>query len=39
MCGTDPCAPKSKPEWLSNMRVVFQIVEVEGEATTFELLD
>jgi outer membrane protein OmpA-like peptidoglycan-associated protein len=39
MCGADPCAPKSKPEWLSNMRVVFQIVEVEGEATTFELLD
>lgn len=39
MCGDVPCAPKSKAEWLSNMRVVFRIIQVEAEASDFELLD
>jgi len=39
VCGDDPCAPKSKPEWLSNMRVVFSLVNIEGESAEFELLD
>lgn len=34
-----PNAPKSKSEWLSNMRVVFNIVNIEGESESFELLD
>ncbi len=38
MCGDDPCAPKSESEWLSNMRVVFKILQVEGEAVQFEAL-
>lgn len=37
-CGEDPCAPKTKAEWLGNMRVVFRIVNIEGESSTFELL-
>ena len=39
MCGTDPCAPKTKEEWLSNMRVVFRIIQVEAEADVFMPLD
>lgn len=35
MCGGDPCPPKTKAEWLSNMRVTFRIVNVEAEASTF----
>lgn len=38
-CNGIPCAPKSKAEWLSNMRVVFRIIQVEAEASDFELLD
>lgn len=34
----EPLAPKSKEEWLSNMRVVFKIVKIQSEATEFELL-
>jgi ABC-type nitrate/sulfonate/bicarbonate transport system substrate-binding protein len=37
-CGEDPCAPKNEKEWLSNMRVVFKILQVEGEAVQFEAL-
>lgn len=39
MCGQHPCAPKTKDAWLSNMRVVFRIIQVEAEASEFELLD
>lgn len=35
MCGGDPCPPKTEAEWLSNMRVVFRLVNVEAEASTF----
>ena len=35
LCSGDPCAPKTKAEWLSNMRVTFRIVNVEAEASTF----
>ena len=38
MCGDDPCAPKNEQEWLGNMRVVFKILQVEGEAVQFEAL-
>ena len=38
MCGEDPCAPKNEKEWLGNMRVVFKILQVEGEAVQFEAL-
>jgi hypothetical protein len=38
MCGTDPCPPKTEQEWLSNMRVVFRIVQVEAEASVFKPL-
>jgi hypothetical protein len=31
----DPVAPKTKEEWLSNMRVEFRIVPVEAEAAAF----
>lgn len=34
----EPMPPKSKAAWLSNMRVVFKIVNVESEASEFELL-
>lgn len=37
--GGDPCPPKTQAEWLENMRVVFRIVNIEGEAAEFELLD
>ena len=39
MCGEDPCPPQTKSEWLENMRVVFRIVNIEGESSEFELLD
>ncbi|WP_194435382.1 OmpA family protein [Vibrio fluminensis] len=35
VCGVDPCAPKSEKEWLSNMRVVFRILQVEAEESAF----
>ncbi|NQT49884.1 ABC transporter substrate-binding protein [Candidatus Kuenenbacteria bacterium] len=38
MCGAHPCAPKSEQEWLSNMKVEFRIIQVETEASEFELL-
>lgn len=38
MCGNDPCPPKSKEEWLSNMRVEFRLLAVESEATEFKPL-
>jgi len=38
MCGDDPCAPKNEKEWLGNMRVVFKILQMEGEAVQFEAL-
>jgi hypothetical protein len=39
MCGADPCPPESEEEWLSNMRVVFNIVQVEAEASVFTPLN
>lgn len=39
ICGNDPCAPKTENEWLSNMRVVFRIVNMEAEASAFVPLD
>ena len=38
MCGVDPCPPKTEQEWLSNMRVLFRIVQVEAEAEVFKPL-
>ena len=38
LCGGDPCPPNSEQEWLSNMRVVFRIVNVEAEANAFKPL-
>lgn len=35
ICGSEPCAPKTKEEWLSNMRVVFRIIQVEAEESAF----
>lgn len=35
ICGVDPCAPKTKNEWLSNMRVVFRIIQLEAEEDVF----
>jgi outer membrane protein OmpA-like peptidoglycan-associated protein len=35
ICGVDPCAPKTKDEWLSNMRVVFRIIQLEAEEDVF----
>lgn len=35
MCGADPCPPKTEQEWLSNMRVVFQLFNVEAEESVF----
>lgn len=38
-CGADPCPPKTRDEWLSNMRVTFQIIPFNrAEATEFEAL-
>jgi outer membrane protein OmpA-like peptidoglycan-associated protein len=39
MCGQLPCAPKTKEEWLSNMRVVFRIIQIEAEEEAFIPLD
>ncbi|WYD79855.1 MAG: ABC transporter substrate-binding protein [Candidatus Electrothrix gigas] len=39
LCGKLPCAPKTKEEWLSNMRVVFRIIQIEAEAEAFIPLD
>ncbi|MDX8376474.1 MAG: ABC transporter substrate-binding protein [Mariprofundales bacterium] len=36
MCGNDPCAPKTEAEWLSNMRVVFQVIPIEAEESVFQ---
>ncbi|MDP2933265.1 MAG: nitrate ABC transporter substrate-binding protein, partial [bacterium] len=38
LCGQDPCPPKTEQEWLSNMRVVFQLFNVEAEADVFQPL-
>jgi ABC-type nitrate/sulfonate/bicarbonate transport system substrate-binding protein len=35
MCKGDPCPPKTKDEWLSNMRVVFKIIQIEAEESAF----
>jgi outer membrane protein OmpA-like peptidoglycan-associated protein len=35
MCKGDPCPPKTKEEWLSNMRVVFKIIQIEAEESAF----
>lgn len=34
----EPLPPRTKQEWLSNMRVVFKLVNIEAEASEFELL-
>lgn len=39
MCGSDPCAPKTKDAWLSNMRVVFRIIQIEAEESVFTPLN
>jgi outer membrane protein OmpA-like peptidoglycan-associated protein/ABC-type nitrate/sulfonate/bicarbonate transport system substrate-binding protein len=39
MCGADPCAPETKEEWQSNMRVAFRIMQVEAEETVFTPLE
>ncbi|WP_446010418.1 ABC transporter substrate-binding protein [Candidatus Electrothrix sp.] len=39
LCGQLPCPPKSKEEWLSNMRVVFRIIQIEAEEEAFIPLD
>ncbi|BFM49527.1 ABC transporter substrate-binding protein [Marinomonas sp. THO17] len=38
ICGVDPCPPKTEQEWLSNMRVVFRILQVEAEESVFSPL-
>lgn len=38
MCGEDPCPPKTEQEWLSNMRVVFRIIQIEAETNVFKPL-
>jgi ABC-type nitrate/sulfonate/bicarbonate transport system substrate-binding protein/outer membrane protein OmpA-like peptidoglycan-associated protein len=38
MCKGDPCPPKTKDEWLSNMRVVFKIIQIEAEESAFSPL-
>jgi outer membrane protein OmpA-like peptidoglycan-associated protein len=38
VCGSDPCAPRTEQEWLSNMRVVFRILQVEAEESAFSPL-
>ncbi|WP_132322236.1 OmpA family protein [Pseudobacteriovorax antillogorgiicola] len=35
VCGSDPCAPKTKEQWLENMRVEFKIIQVEAEEDVF----
>jgi hypothetical protein len=39
MCGALPCAPKTKEDWLSNMRVVFRIIQIEAEESAFRTLN
>jgi len=39
MCGEDPCPPKTKEEWLANMRVAFRIIQVEAEQSVFTPLE
>lgn len=39
MCGEDPCPPKTKDEWQSNMRVAFRIIQVEAEESVFKPLE
>lgn len=39
MCGNLPCAPKTKEDWLSNMRVVFRIIQIEAEESAFRTLN
>ena len=39
MCGPLPCPPKTKEEWLGNMRVVFRIIQIEAEESAFRPLD
>ena len=39
ICGKLPCAPKTKEDWLSNMRVVFRIIQIEAEEDAFIPLD
>lgn len=38
MCGASPCPPKTKEEWLSNMRVMFRIIQIEAEESVFRPL-
>jgi ABC-type nitrate/sulfonate/bicarbonate transport system substrate-binding protein/outer membrane protein OmpA-like peptidoglycan-associated protein len=38
LCGADPCPPKTKEDWLSNMRVVFRIIQIEAEESAFRPL-
>ncbi|OGF36922.1 hypothetical protein A2482_02890 [Candidatus Falkowbacteria bacterium RIFOXYC2_FULL_48_21] len=38
MCGEIPCAPKTDADWRANMRVLFKVIQVEAEASTFEAL-
>lgn len=38
ICGSDPCPPKTEQEWLSNMRVVFRIFNVEAEEAVFSVI-
>jgi ABC-type nitrate/sulfonate/bicarbonate transport system substrate-binding protein len=39
MCGSVPCPPKTKEDWLSNMRVVFRIIQIEAEESAFRTLE
>jgi ABC-type nitrate/sulfonate/bicarbonate transport system substrate-binding protein/outer membrane protein OmpA-like peptidoglycan-associated protein len=39
LCGQLPCPPKTKEDWLSNMRVVFRIIQIEAEENAFIPLD
>ncbi len=39
ICGDEPCPPKTKEEWQSNMRVTFRIIQVEAEESVFKPLD
>ena len=39
LCGSTPCPPKTKDEWLSNMRVVFRIIQIEAEESVFTPLN
>ncbi len=39
ICGGEPCPPKTQEQWLSNMRVVFRIIQVEAEESVFRPLE